>query len=290
MAVILITGTSKGIGLATALAFGRAGHKVAATMRNPESASQLKNILESESLPITIYSMDVDSNSSVKETVERITAEMGQIDVLINNAGIECIGAVAECTMDNFRAVMETNYFGVIRCVQAVLPQMMKRKTGCIINISSVAGHIASPSMAAYSASKFALESLSEILAQEVKAAGIHVAIVEPGIIDTNMARRIMADPGTSQYGYETRLAALFANSLKNPVPASIVAGKLLEIAESQTWQLRHAVGPDAVPMLRWRRSMSDEEWVDLGALDDDKWYAKMEADFGKDLRFKNLP
>lgn len=287
MSVVLITGTSKGIGLATALAFGRAGHKVAATMRNPAKAPELKNIAQSENLAITIYPMDVDSDASVKEAVESITKEMGDVDVLVNNAGIEHGGTVEECSLENFRAVMETNYFGVIRCIHAVLPQMMQRKTGCVINVTSVAGRIASPSMGAYSASKFALEALSEILAQEVKSAGVHVAIVEPGIIDTEMPKRVSVSPVSSKYSYEERLSALFTASLKHHVPASIVADKILEITESGTWQLRHPVGPDALPFIGWRQSMSDEAWIDLAALDDDEWYNKIEADFGMELRPK---
>src|SRR6267154_2121940 len=185
MATILITGTSKGIGLEAALAFGRAGHKVAAAMRNPERAPELTNVAKRENPPITAYTLDVDNDSSVREGINRIVKEMGPIDVLVNNAGIERMGAIEELPLAEFRAVIETNYFGVIRCIQTVLPSMRKRKSGCIINIASAAGRIASPAMSAYSASKFALESLSEILAQEVKAFGIHVVIVEPGIIDT---------------------------------------------------------------------------------------------------------
>lgn len=287
MATVLITGTSKGIGLEAALAFGRAGHKVAAAMRNPEQAPGLASLAKREKLPITIYTMDVDSDKSVREGIDRITKEMGPIDVLVNNAGIERMGSIEELPLAEFRAVMETNYFGVIRCVQAVLPSMRKKRSGCIINVASVAGHIASPSMSAYSASKFALESLSEILAQEVKSFGIHVAIVEPGIIDTPMAQHITVPNSTSNYPHQTRLAALFAESLKNPVPPSLVANKILEIYISGTWQLRHLVGPDAAPFIGWRRSMNDEAWVDLGALDDNAWYDRIKADFGMDVRPK---
>ena len=285
MATILITGTSKGIGLATALTFGRAGHKVAATMRNPEKAPELAILAKSENLAIRVYTMDVDADRSVSEGIDLIRKEMGAIDVLVNNAGIERIGTVEECPLKDFRAVMETNYFGVIRCIQAVLPEMIKRKSGCIINVASVAGHVASPSMSPYSATKFALESLSEILAQEVKPSGIRVAIVEPGIIDTAMARRITIEGGASRYSFESRLGALFSAALKKPVSPGLVAEKIFEIVEKGTWQLRHPVGPDAVPFLGWRRSMTDEEWVDLGALDDDAWFDKMEADFGMKIR-----
>ena len=285
MATVLITGTSKGIGLAAAIAFGRAGHTVAAAMRNPGQAPELATTAAREKLPITVYKMDVDADASVREAIGRITKELGPIDVLVNNAGIERMGTVEELALTEYRAVMETNYFGVIRCMQAVLPSMIQKKRGCIINVASVAGRIASPSMSAYSASKFALESLSEILAAEVKSLGIRVAIVEPGIIDTEMARHITIVPSSSHYSHQSRLAALFTASLKNPVSPSIVADKILEIAVNGTWQLRHPVGPDALPFLGWRKSMTDEAWVDLGALNDDAWYDRIKADFGMDAR-----
>ena len=288
MATVLITGTSKGIGLEAALSFGRDGHKVAAAMRNPEKAPPLANLARHENLPIAIYKMDVDSDVSVREGIDRITKELGPVEVLVNNAGIERMGSVEELSLAEFRAVMETNYFGVIRCVQAVLPTMRKKRSGCIINVASVAGHIASPSMSAYSASKFALESLSEILAQEVKSFGIHVAIVEPGIIDTPMAQHITIANSASNYPHQTRLAALFTESLKNPVPPSLVANKILEIYVNETWQLQHLVGPDAAPYLGWRQSMTDEAWVDLGALDDNAWRDRIKADFGWDLHLTN--
>ncbi len=285
MATVLITGTSTGIGLATALAFGRAGHRVAATMRTPERAPALADAAAAEQLPITVLPMDVDTDASVRDGVARIEREIGPIEILINNAGIERMGSVEELPLEAFRAVMETNYFGVIRCTQAVAPGMRQRRSGCIVNVSSVAGHVATAPMAAYTASKFALEALSECLAQEMKAFGVRVAIVKPGIIDTAMARHIGVELAPSPYTHQRRMAALFAAALKAPVPPSLVAEKILEVATGATMQLRHPVGPDAEPFLGWRRSMTDEAWVDLGGLDDDAWYARIESDFGMDPR-----
>ena len=285
MATVLITGSSTGIGLATALAFGRAGHTVAAAMRNPARAPELANVAERERLPITVFTMDVDSDGSVHESIAQIGRTMGSIDVLVNNAGIERMGSVEHLPLTDFRAVMETNYFGVIRCIQAVLPSMRARRSGCIINIASVAGQIALSPMASYTASTYALEALSECLAQEVKPFGVRVAIVEPGIIDTAMSRNIGTADAPSIYPQRRRTAGLFAASLANPAPPSLVADKVLEIATTGTWQLRHPVGPDAAPFLGWRRQMSDEAWVDFGALDDDAWYDRVKADFGLDAR-----
>jgi NAD(P)-dependent dehydrogenase (short-subunit alcohol dehydrogenase family) len=285
MATVLVTGSSTGIGLATALAFGRAGHTVAATMRNPIRAPELATIAARERLPITVITMDVDSDASVVDSIARVGDTIGNIDVLVNNAGIERMGSVEQLPMADFRAVMETNYFGVIRCIQAVLPAMRARGSGCIINIASVAGHIAMAPMASYAASKFALEALSECLAQEVKAFGIRVAIVEPGIIDTPMSRHIGTQEVSSVYPQRRRVGGLFAAVLTNPAPPSLVADKVLEIASDGTWQLRHPVGPDAAPFLGWRGQMSDEAWVDFGALDDNAWYDRVKADFGVEAR-----
>jgi NAD(P)-dependent dehydrogenase (short-subunit alcohol dehydrogenase family) len=285
MATVLITGTSTGIGFATALTLGRAGHIVYAAMRNPSKAPLLGETAAREKLPIKIVMLDVDSDASVKDAIAGVTKDAGQIEVLINNAGVERNGSIEELPLSDFRLVMETNYFGPIRCIQAVVPQMRKRKSGCIINVSSVAGHIANSPMAPYTASKFALEALSEVLAQEMKTFNVHVAIVEPGIIETPMAKRLEGGPSSSAYRQTERFANLFIASLKNPAPPSLVADKIREIIESGTWQLRHPVGPDSVPLLGWRKSMTDEEWTTLHAADDDTWYSRVERDFGMAVR-----
>jgi NAD(P)-dependent dehydrogenase (short-subunit alcohol dehydrogenase family) len=109
-----------------------------------------------------------------------------------------------------------------------------------------------------------------------MKTFNVRVALVEPGIIDTAMARRIEAPETGSPYGQSARFAALFANSLKTPVPPSLVAEKILEVADSGTWQLRHPVGPDALPLIQWRTRMTDEEWADLNGGDDANFFAKV--------------
>jgi NAD(P)-dependent dehydrogenase (short-subunit alcohol dehydrogenase family) len=150
---------------------------------------------------------------------------------------------------------------------------MRQNRRGCIVNVTSIVGRMAVSPMAPYAASKFALEALSESLAQEVKRFNIRVAIIEPGIIDTPMTRGYEAPPGESLYPHFHRFASLVEASLANPTPPCVVAEKIREILESGTWRLRHAVGPDAEPFLSWRAAMTDEEWVNWGALDDDAWY-----------------
>ena len=289
MSNVLVTGTSTGIGYATALELGRAGHTVYATMRNPSRSPQLGETVAKENLPVKIMVMDVDSDSSVADAVEAIRAQGGQIDILVNNAGIGAFGAVEELPLDAFRAIMETNYFGALRCIQAVLPEMRERGSGCIINVSSVAGHVARSPLGPYSASKWALEALSEALAQEVKPFNIRVAVVEPGIIDTPMARRAEVPLDGTRYRQVRRYAGLFRASFESEAPRSpsLVAEAIRGIIESGTWKLRHPVGPGAAELIAWRKGMTDEEIVNLGALDDDAWYERMQKEFGLDARPK---
>jgi len=279
MQSVLITGTSKGIGYETALAFARSGCQVHATMRNPEQCPTLPEIIAREKLPITITAMDVDSDNSVRDAIRGIVAKHGPIDVLVNNAGIERFGSIEELSIEEFRASMETNYFGALRCIQAVVTSMRERRKGTIINISSVAGTFCQPPATAYCASKWALEALSEGLACEMKMFGVRVALVEPGIIDTAMARRIV-DNAPSLYPHRARIAAWFASSLaETPVSPKVVAAKVLEVAKNGTWQLRYPVGPDALPLITWRKAMSDEDWVDLHSADDETFNRRMAAE-----------
>lgn len=281
MAIAVVTGTSTGIGLATAATLARAGHTVYATMRNPKTGGEeLRAITERESLALHIAALDVDSDESVRTTFANILAEAGRIDVLVNNAGIGGGGAVEETPVAAFRATMETNFFGALRCIQAVVPGMRERRSGCIVNITSVAGRFSSAPQAAYASSKFALEALSECLAQEMKAFGVHVAIVEPGVIATSIFGKIQPPPADSKYPHSRRVAELFRASLENPVSPYVVGEKIREIVDSGTWKLRHLVGPDAEALLAWRASMSDEQWVEYGAISDEQWVDYVRQNF----------
>jgi NAD(P)-dependent dehydrogenase (short-subunit alcohol dehydrogenase family) len=282
MAVIFITGSSTGIGLATAVAFGRAGHDVYATMRNPDRAPELASIAAKERLPLKVLPMDVDNDALVGKTVAGVLAESGRIDVLVNNAGIAVTGPVEELPLAEFRRVMETNYFGALRCIQAVVRGMRERRSGHIINVSSIQGRISIPSYAAYAASKWALEAASEALAQETKSFGIKVSIVEPGMIATPVWDKRRDIPANTHYRQERRIQALVNALLKQPVSAFVVADKIVEIVQSKTWKLRHTVGPDAEPTLQYRASMSDEQWVYMQSVESDQeWLAIVKRDLG---------
>lgn len=285
MATVLITGTSKGIGLITAVTLARAGHTVYATMRNPARAPELAQQAAQESLPIHVSVMDVDSDLSVANAIAAIYQAAGNLDVLVNNAGVERNGSIEELSMDDFRAVMETNYFGAIRCAKAVIPAMRQCRRGLIVNVTSVAGRVSTSPLGPYAASKFALEALSEALAQEMKAFNVRVAIVEPGIIDTPMAHEIELPIPASIYPQQRRMAHYFAAVLRNPTSPLVVAEKIQSIIESGTWQLRHPVGPGAEPLLASRMATSDEDYIALQSSDDDTWYSIMEQKTGMAIR-----
>ncbi|MDZ4258132.1 MAG: SDR family NAD(P)-dependent oxidoreductase [Gemmatimonadales bacterium] len=285
MASILVTGSSRGIGRATALTLGRAGHTVHATMRNPAAATSLAETIAEEGLAVHLSAMDVTIDSSVADGIAAIEAAHGPLDALVNNAGIEHHGSIEELPLVDIRAIMETNYFGALRCIQAVMPSMRARRRGCIVNVTSVAGRISSSPLGAYAASKFALEAASEALAQEAAMFGVRVAIVQPGIINTEMAQAITTEHDTSPYPHARRFGGLFAASLQHPTSPMLVAETIREIVEGDTGRLRHPVGPDAEPFLAWRAAMTDEEWVAWGAAQDEEWYASVELDFGLDAR-----
>lgn len=276
MKSVLITGTSKGIGYETALAFARAGYLVHATMRNPAASPGLSERAAKEGLSISVSAIDVDNDESVAQGIAAIQSQHGPIDVLVNNAGVERAGSIEEQSMEDFKATMETNYFGSLRCIKAVVPQMRQRRSGAIINISSVAGSFSQPPMTAYCASKWALEAMSESLACEMKSFGVRVVLVKPGIIDTAMAQRI-STTGHSEYPHAGRIASLFTTTLQTaPVPPSLVAEKILEVASSESWQFRYPVGPDAVQLIEGRKKMTDEEWIDLHSADDERYQELM--------------
>src|ERR1035441_2963141 len=156
MSVILVTGCSTGIGLATAVTLGRGGHAVYATMRNPATgAAEINGIATAERLHIEVLAMDVDDDASVQNAVSEVLSRSGRIDVLVNNAGVAGGASGEETPLPEFRRTMETNFFGALRCIQAVAPDMRERGSGCIVNVSSVAGRFASAPQAAHAASKW---------------------------------------------------------------------------------------------------------------------------------------
>ncbi|WP_115862819.1 SDR family oxidoreductase [Halorussus litoreus] len=181
---VLITGCSSGIGRETARVFLQDGWEVYATARNPADVQALGEA------GANIASLDVTDEDDVERVVDRIVDEHGRIDCLVNNAGYAQLGPVEDVPVERVEDQFEVNVFGPHRLARAVLPHMRERRTGTIVNVSSVSGRIATPGMGIYNGSKFAMEGISDALRPEVSEHGIDVVLVEPGPVETAFAER----------------------------------------------------------------------------------------------------
>lgn len=185
---VIITGSSSGFGLKAAKDFADKGNKVFATMRNPNGKNaSAKAVLENYSTNIKVVDMDVTNDASVNEAMSTILAEAGTIDILINNAGVMYLGITEAFSVAQAHEQMETNYYGAIRTIQAVLPSMRKAGTGLIINTSSLVGRMSPPFFGTYTATKHALEGYSQALRYEVSPFGVDIVMVEPGPFGTGL-------------------------------------------------------------------------------------------------------
>jgi len=282
MPVALVTGCSSGIGLATALHFAREKYDVCAGVRTPATATELREAIERERLPVRIVALDVDDAASV----QRAAAEAGEVDVLVNNAGVGGGGPIEEVPLDFARAMFETNYFGVVRMVQAVLPGMRQRRRGVIVNISSIGGRVAIAGHGHYCAVKHALEAASEALAQEVQGFGIRVAIVEPGVVVTPIFQKAkrFSDPAGPYAEHVRRLLLFYQLQMKVASQPADAARVIYEAATTKTPRLRWLVGEDAKRLDAGRRRITDEEHI-AGArpMPDAQYVDEMKRRFGFD-------
>ena len=266
MAVVLITGCSTGIGLATAVHFARRGHDVYAGVRNVAGATALSDVIERETLSIRPVALDVDDGASVEHAVHEALDRSRRIDVLVNNAGIGGGGAIEEVPLDFAKAMFETHYFGAIRMIQAVVPGMRVQRSGAIVNVSSVWGRLGVAGHGHYCAAKHALEAASEALAQEVVAFGVRVAIVEPGVVATpifSKAKRFTSSG--SPYAMHVRRLLLLYQLVKTPSAPEEVAEVIERAVTEPSPRLRYPVGAGATNVLTGRPKISDEDYVSTG-------------------------
>jgi NAD(P)-dependent dehydrogenase (short-subunit alcohol dehydrogenase family) len=190
---VLITGATDGLGKAAAVLLAEHGYRVFAAGRSAEKRAQLDALAKQKNLPLKTLEMDVCDDASVQNAVSAVYQEAGHIDVLINNAGLVYVGAVEDLRLEDWRRQFETNFFGVIRVTQAVLPKMRERRAGRILMMSSVSGFVTPPTQGAYSASKHAIEALSNALRHELYPFGIHTILIQPGYIVTNIQSTAMS-------------------------------------------------------------------------------------------------
>ena len=265
--VALVTGSSSGMGFATAITLARAGIHTYASMRNLKKSKTITELASTENLPLQVVQLDVNDKKSVKEAITKIVTEKERIDVLVNNAGYGLFGSLEDISIEEMKAQFETNFFGVIRVTQLVLPIMRKQKSGTIVNVSSVGGRIGLPVLSAYHSTKFALEGLSESMSYELEPFGIRVVIIEPGVIRTNiMNSSIIAkkaqDPKSPYFSLIQKVENNFKLMMENESsPPEEVAKVILGVVTSENPQLRYTVGNDAATMIQARVSMSDNQF-----------------------------
>ena len=264
--VALVTGSSSGIGFETAILLARNGYHTYASMRNLEKSKDIAQITIKEKLPLQIVQLDVNDDMSVKEAIDKIESEQGRINVLVNNAGYVLLRPIEQLSIKEFKEQFETNFFGVIRVIQAVLPTMRKQRGGTIVNISSSAGRIGLPLNSAYVSSKFALEGLSESVAYELEQFGIRMVLIEPGFIRTNLinsstSAKKALDPKSPYFSLMQKVENHFKSRMENvssSSPPEEVAKAILQAVTSENPQLRYIVG---TTIIQARMNMSDEEF-----------------------------
>lgn len=260
---VLITGSNSGIGRATAELLGAKGYRVIATMRDPEKGSDLAEAAKTNGWDLRTVELDVRSDASVGSALR----EAGDIDVLVNNAGFEVWGPLEEMSVEDLKDQFETNVYGPFRLITGVLPGMRARGKGVIVNVTSVAGRVSAPLNGLYSASKYALEALSESLKYETGHFGIRVHIVEPGGVETAFGsnRRLVGAAGGDESSPYKELITQWEQSaqrLSGGVRAQpgAVAEAILEAIEKGE-RLRYPVGQDAQLVFTARKAMDDEQF-----------------------------
>ncbi|MEM7723725.1 MAG: oxidoreductase [Pseudomonadota bacterium] len=246
-----ITGASSGFGAAFATYALSEGHNVVATARRMEKLKALADIAPDRVLPIAL---DVNDHAAVGNAIAKAEAQFGGIDVLINNAGFGTVGAVEEFPMEELRAQMETNFFAAAAVTQAALPGMRARGTGAIVMISSLGGQLSMPGFGPYSASKFALEGLTEALAAEIAPLGLKAMIVEPGAFRTEFATDALRRmPQIDAYAETVGPIRAFADGMDGTQagdPAK--AARAIDLAlQADDTPLRLQLGHDAVDTVR---------------------------------------
>jgi len=247
--VVVVTGVSSGIGRAAAEQFAKRGCRVFGTVRNTAKAQPIPGV--------ELVEMDIRDEASVGQGVQAIIAQAGRIDVLVNSAGVTLLGATEETSIAEAQSLFDTNVLGILRTTQAVLPHMREQGSGRIVNVSSVLGFLPAPYMGLYSASKHAVEGLSETLDHEVRKFGIRVALVEPSFTKTNLD--INAPQAASRIpAYDSERSVVSQAIQKNVHKAPEPDGVAMTIVEAAlgAWKMRRTPKGEASLLSKLRRFM----------------------------------
>ncbi len=261
MKTIVITGSSSGIGKATAKYFAEKGWKVAATMRKPENETEL-NQLEN----VSLYALDVTDEASIAAATEQILSDFGTVDVVLNNAGYAVAGAFEGATPEQIRRQFDTNVLGLMSVTQAFLPHFRANGVGLFLNVSSIGGRVTFPFLSLYHGTKWAVEGFSESLSYELSEFGIQVKIIEPGGVDTDFSGRSMAF--TAKGGltaYDELLGKFQTNAGKSGLArstAEFLAEGIYKATTDGKNQLRYLIGTDAEQVYGMRQAHGDDAYV----------------------------
>ncbi|HMI53138.1 MAG TPA: SDR family oxidoreductase [Candidatus Saccharimonadales bacterium] len=268
---VLITGATDGLGRAAALLLAKRGYRVFAGGRSAAKRAELDALAREKGIPLEALAMDVCDDASVRDAIATVRGRAGEIDVLINNAGMAYVGTVEDMEMEDYRRQFETNFFGVIRVTQAVVPGMRERRKGHILMMSSVSGLVTPPAQGAYSASKHAIEGLSNALRLEMYPFGVRVVLIEPGYIVTNIQNiaeellrpyREKVKSGPYAKMYATTFAGSEAGRAKSGTTAEDCAQIMLQAIEAPNPKARYGVTPLAT-LVKWSKRLLPDSQVD---------------------------
>jgi NAD(P)-dependent dehydrogenase (short-subunit alcohol dehydrogenase family) len=268
---VLITGATDGLGRATAILLAERGYRVFAAGRSAEKRAQLDALARERKLPLETLELDVCDDTSVQRAVADVFAKAGAIDVLFNNAGVNFTAAVEDLRMEDWRRQFETNFFGVLRVTQAVVPHMRERRRGCIVMMSSVSGFVTAPTQGAYSSSKFALEAMSNALRLELYPFNVKVILIEPGYIMTgiqqaamNLARPYLENPNKGPYAplYARFLKSMTGARAQSKTTPEDCARVILKAIESPNPKIRYTVTQLAI-VAKWCKRLLPDRGID---------------------------
>ena len=267
--VAIVTGSSSGIGFETCLMLARNGLTTYATMRDLHKSSMLTSIADKEKIPLRCVQLDVTDDMSVKQAIETIVNESHNIDILINNAGYGLSGALEDLLIDEIKLQFDTNFFGLIRATQAVLPIMRNHGSGIIVNISSGLGRFGIATSSAYASSKFAVEGLTESMSYELEPFGIKTILVEPGIIKTNFIKAAVLaqkskDPNSPYFQFMNNMDEGMKKLIENSESPEYVARVVLDAINDSNPKLRYLAGKDVEHIMEIKNKMSDEDFHNM--------------------------
>ncbi|MEI7582168.1 SDR family oxidoreductase [Runella sp.] len=250
---VLITGTSSGIGKAAVIYFSEKGWNVAATMRNPQKETELNKLPN-----VRLYTLDVTDEASIKTAIDSAIADFGDIDVIVNNAGYGAVGIFEKATPEQIQKQFDTNVFGVMNVTRQILPYFRKKRSGTIINVTSMGGLITFPIYSVYHGTKWAIEGWSEALSYELKPLGIKVKTIEPGAIKTDFYDRsqdLFQNAAITDYDNYEQVTLSNSQKAGETAPGpEVVAKEIFNAATETNFSIHHPVGGQAPLLLLLRR------------------------------------